>query len=196
MFYYCMDRPLYLIDVDDNIDGVSAIALVNNPAMRTQMLAFSEDKEVEIMLYDTDKQIIATPIINVDMKVSRFDKKTGEIYDIVFSKLAAEKIAYKYMADKRQNSWNIEHDKRNKTNAITLVESYIVDRSMGKGVPEQHSFVKDGSWYGFAKVNDPEIWADIKSGKYKGVSLEGVMYEVPYKEDIIDEIANLLNKIS
>ena len=53
------------------------------------------------------------------------------------------------------------------TEDVTIVESYIAPADLEiNGEP-----VKKGTWLVVMQANTPELWQDIKSGKYNGVSI-------------------------
>ena len=80
-----------------------------------------------------------------------------------------------------------------------MFESWLVDRSLGKMPMKGFEDVADGSWFGSFKVNNDQVWNEIKQGAYKGFSVEGLFGGrlVPMGErqilSKIDEIKKLLN---
>lgn len=77
-----------------------------------------------------------------------------------------EKIAYDFM-ENHQNI-DIEHDFKANEN-IKIVESYITKSSGVIG----NRIVKQGAWVMTVKVNDDEIWKNIKNGKLNAFSMGG-----------------------
>jgi hypothetical protein len=58
---------------------------------------------------------------------------------------------------------------------VYLIESFIIDSMRGIKAPEGFEDLPDGSWFISCKVDNEEIWNDyIKSGKFKGFSVEGL----------------------
>ena len=53
------------------------------------------------------------------------------------------------------------------TDAFSVVESYIapVDMQMGETI------IKAGSWLSVLQFTDDDIWSEVKSGNYTGVSI-------------------------
>lgn len=111
----------------------------------------------------------------------------GSPYYIVFTKDVVENLAQQ--AAKKSIRFNLEHSGEN-VNSIYIVESFISRPDLSslkfEGVPY-------GSWFVSLKIEDDQIWADVKSGKYKGFSIEcGV--NVEQELDPIDqEINKILN---
>ena len=58
---------------------------------------------------------------------------------------------------------------------VYLIESFIIDSMRGIKAPEGFEDLPDGSWFISCKVDNEAIWNDyIKSGKFKGFSVEGL----------------------
>jgi hypothetical protein len=58
--------------------------------------------------------------------------------------------------------------------------------------------VPDGSWFGSFYVENEEVWKSVKSGDYKGFSVEGMFeYDKPMsmEENTLKKIEKLLNEI-
>jgi hypothetical protein len=94
---------------------------------------------------------------------------------------------------------NIEHNK--KIDNVYMFESYIIDRSVGKNPMKSFEDLPDGSWFGSYKVDNEEVWNEVKSGTFKGFSIEGLFkYErttevINREEKLLSKIINILNKI-
>ena len=100
----------------------------------------------------------------------------------------AEKIIQKFFKDDLIKSVNIEHEDNNFVNDIYLVESYQIDRNKGID-PKEFSEIEDGSWVATYKVDNPEVWEEIKNKKnLKGFSVQG--YFQKNKESDLDNFIN------
>lgn len=53
-----------------------------------------------------------------------------------------------------------------------MLESYFIDHNRNIA-PNEFSNVPDGSWITSFKVNDLNLWSEIKEGKFKGFSIQG-----------------------
>lgn len=120
----------------------------------------------------------------------------GEPYYVYFSKDTIKKLSQKFMRDKLTDSTNIEHsNKKAKDTYVTeswLVSDEFVDKSSALGLN-----YPQGTWVITMKTDDPEVWKEIKEGKYEGFSVEGYFEEkvVFTKEDqILNGIKTLLNQ--
>lgn len=75
-------------------------------------------------------------------------------------------------------------DEDSPVQASRLVESIVFspEKIEALGLPE--GAVPNGWWAGW-KVDDPEVWADVKSGKYKSFSVHGSGVREPYAAEIV-----------
>ena len=122
----------------------------------------------------TDKQIISGPAMIPNQSIYRRGKD-GEEYNVVFSKETIQKIVERYFKNQYNSNFNIQHKKNMLAEGVYLIESFIIDSMRGIKAPEGFEDLPDGSWFISCKVDNEEIWNDyIKSGKFKGFSVEGL----------------------
>jgi hypothetical protein len=124
-----------------------------------------------------EKQMLIGPLMTPGKLISRVDEKTGEEYQVFFSKETIEKIAYKMMKDGLASSVNIEHDGAKRLDDVYLVETWLVkDPEKDKSSLYGFSSVP-GEWYGIYRVGNGRVWNEyVKTGKVKGFSVEGYFY--------------------
>ena len=192
--------PLYEITVDENEEAfVDAIAFVDKPAIESNFLAFSEQKELSFSLDNEKMELIGAAMIP-NLKIFRKDE-SGNGYEVFFSKDTIRKTAQIFFSKGFQGNLNISHSA---TPANSYVfQSYIVDNEKGINSPSSID-APDGSWVIGVKVQDEAVWNDIKSGKVKGFSVEGLFNLTPAKikqehskqdsEEL--ELLNLLKEIN
>jgi hypothetical protein len=122
----------------------------------------------------TDKQIISGPAMIPDQPIYR-RSKDGEEYNVVFTKSTIQKIVERYFKNQYNSNFNLQHKKNMLAEGVYLIESFIIDSMRGIKAPEGFEDLPDGSWFISCKVDNEEIWNDyIKSGKFKGFSVEGL----------------------
>lgn len=171
------------IDLDDEITGLTAISLVDKPAVEKDFLKFSSEK---LKFFDEDKHIITGVSLLADTPIYRYSSEIGEYY-VVFSKEVIKKIVEKYSREGKFNLVNLDHDDSRFVQNSILIESYIVDKERGI-CPIEFSDVPDGSWITTFKINDEQLWLDIKSEKYKGFSVQGMFdLDVQMKAEYINK---------
>jgi hypothetical protein len=80
-----------------------------------------------------------------------------------------------------------------------MFESFISDKVRGIQPMKGFEDVPDGSWFGSFKVDNPEVWAEIKAGNVRGFSVEG---QFNYKktgdkkiEQLWENVLEVLSKV-
>jgi hypothetical protein len=72
---------------------------------------------------------------------------------------------------------------------------FIIDSKLGVKTPEGFTPAKDGSWFGFVKVDNEQVWEKVKSGEIKGFSVEGYFNDhklIDAERNVYEEIKNKL----
>lgn len=184
-----MELPVYelMISEDLNDDAeVSFVALVDKPAIQRNWNAFKEN--IKFAISSEDKRIISGPVMLADTPIYRNDPVNGEYY-VVFTKDTIFKIAQKFFKKGYQSNVNLMHDSAQQVDGVTMFESFISDQDRGILPMKGFEDAPDGSWFGSFKVEDDKVWADIKEGKFKGFSVEGLFEynKVKTKESLMLE---------
>lgn len=176
-----MDLPIYKLMIDDSEDsGVTAIALVDKPAIELNWHTFKEQYRFKA---DQERRIISGALMVADLPIYRNDSQYGEHY-VMFTKDVIEKIVYKFAKQANHTSVNKMHQESLTADGVYLFESFIIDKERGILTPKGYEELPDGSWFGSMKVENDEIWNDfIKNGVYKGFSVEGYFKPQPLSED-------------
>ena len=186
--------PIVELFIDDNNDedGIYAISLVESPAIESDFVALSKHK-VEFKTLDEDKRIIVGLALIPDKKIYR--RKKDYEYNIVFSKETVRKASELYLSSLNVHNATLEHEKA--TDGVCVVESWIVE-DVEKDKTALHGIEAPlGSWAVVMKINNDDVWKDIKDKKYLGLSIEGIFSE-PKEEELSKELTEeeiLINKI-
>ena len=150
---------------------------------------------------EKDKQVLVGPAMVPDMEIYRKDDENPEGYFVKFSKETIAKIQEKFMREMRIGATNLNHDEE-KDGKSYVFESWIVEKPAAKDKANSvyNLNVPEGTWMIKMKVQDPQIWEEIKSGKYKGFSIEGnfidkkEMDEIERQKEAIESIMSILNE--
>lgn len=156
------------INPEDN-SFVSAVALVESPAIESDFIAFSKTAKQYFSANDEMKELLGAAMIP-DMPIYRNSEQTGE-YVATFSKATIRQIAQVFAQKGFFNNTNIEHTLIPAESYI--FQSYITDEAKGINAPKGID-VPDGSWIVGVKVLNDSVWQNIKSGHIKGFSVEGI----------------------
>lgn len=165
-----MELPVYKIkiDMDDDTTGLTAVSLVDYPAVEKDFLLF--DKQELLFKVDDDKQIISGIALLADTPIYRRNEH-GEFY-VVFEKDTIRQLVEKYSKQGLLNVVNLQHKADTFVKDVYMIESYLIDKQRGI-CPVEFQDVKDGSWYVSYYVEDKELWNEIKNGDiFNGFSVE------------------------
>lgn len=189
------DLPIFKMRInkdDTSNQEVDYIALVDNPAIEVNWMAFNKHYK---FVSDKERRIITGPLMIADMPIYRHGKipmtdEVGEYYT-VFDKQTVYDIAEKFFRNKLTDQFNIMHDGGQRTKGVYIIESILVDKSRGMDAPQAFKGINDGSWIVSVKVDNDEVWEDyVKTGTLKGFSVEGIFSVEP--EDVIDTIQAMI----
>lgn len=162
-------RIVELILGDDEMTGIEAISVVENPAIEEDFIALKSE-EIKLAEVDNEKRILMGALLVPNKPIYR--RKGEEEYYIYFSKETVEKASQLYLMNGNQSKATLEH--QHTINGLTLVESWLVEDEVHDKSRKYGLNVPVGTWMGAVKVNNDQIWNDfVKTGKVKGFSIEG-----------------------
>lgn len=193
-----MDRklPIYKLTINDSEEsGVSYVALVDDPAIQRNWFAFR--KQDFKFKADVERKIITGALMIADLPIYRNNASMGEFY-VVFDAPEIEKIVQKFFKQGNTSKVNMMHDANLKVDGVFMFESFIVDSTRGIKAPEGFVGISEGSWIGSFKVDNQEVWDNfIKTGEFKGYSVEGMFdyepQELSQEKEIIKTIEEIQN---
>ena len=162
-------RIVELILGDDELTGIEAISVVENPAIEEDFIAL-KNEEIKLAEVDKEKRILMGALLVPNKPIYR--RKGEEEYYIYFSRDTVEKASQLYLMNGNQSKATLEH--QHTINGLTLVESWLVEDEVHDKSRKYGLDVPVGTWMGAVKVNNEEIWNNyVKTGKVKGFSIEG-----------------------
>lgn len=162
--------PIFKMALPENEDeGIQFISIVDQPAIESNFVKFGTSIK---MSKDELKYNLTGAFLIPDFPIYRFDKQRGEYY-VIFTKEEIEKIATKFLKDKKTLAFNVMHEEGSHVDGV-LIESWFVaandkSKDMGFDFPE-------GTWAGTVHVEDINFWNEyIQTEKLKGFSIEGFL---------------------
>ena len=173
-----------ILDEDNEIAGVEAISVVENPAIEEDFIALA-DQEIKLAEVNKEKRILMGALLVPNKPIYR--RNGEEEYYVYFSKETILKTSQMYLMKGNQNNSTLEHQLP--LNGLSLVESWIVEDEVHDKSRKYGMEVPVGTWMGSVKVNNDEIWNDyVKTGKVKGFSIEGYFADkMPRPQESIEE---------
>jgi hypothetical protein len=189
-----MKRNLVELLIDEkqeDVNGVYAMSLVTKPAMESMFVAFSEQVEVKLAEVDSEKRIVLGAALIPNKKIYR--KMEDKEFDVFLSEETIEKAVHLFFKNGHQNDSTIQHQQ--KAEGQTIVESWIVqDPEKDKQSLYGFNYPK-GTWMVAMKVEDDDVWQQIKSGSLKGFSIEGNFTDKWYNMQEEEKYKNIYESI-
>jgi hypothetical protein len=160
-----------LVIEDENIDGIFAISLVQDPAIEADFVYFDKEK-VLFSSVDDEQRLVMGAILIPNKKILRIDGE-GKPYHVFFKPETIKKLSEMYLKNKYTDKATLEHNK--KINGVTLVESWIKESASKDKSALYNLNAPVGSWVGTFKIDNDDIWNNyVKTGDVKGFSIEGL----------------------
>jgi len=183
-----------IIDEKDEQSGIDAVSVVKSPAIEENFVALNKH-EVALKEVNEEKRLLMGAALIPNKQIYRHNGK--DEYYIYFSEKTVRKASELFLMRGNQNNATYEH--KQELNGMSVVESWIIEdektdksRIYGFDLPV-------GTWMISMKVNNEDVWKDVKEGKVKGFSIEGYFadkYEMSLEEkkkhEIIEQLKNLL----
>ena len=182
-----MDIIELFIDEEDEVSGIDAISVVENPAIEEDFIAL-KNQEFNLAEVDKEKRILMGAALVPNKPIFR---RSGENeYYIYFSRETVRKASELFFIRGNQSRSTLEHDIP--LNGLTVVESWIVESDQDKS-RQYNMNVPIGTWMVSMKVLNEDIWENyVKTGKVKGFSIEAYFtdkMERPQDKSVKDDLS-------
>ena len=177
-----------ILDENDELNGIEAISIVENPAIEEDFIALKDTKPLQLAEVDKEKKILMGALLIPNKPIYR--KNAEEEYYIYFSRKTVLQASQKYLKAGNQKNSTLEHQMN--IQGLTLVESWIKEDMVHDKSVKYGMDVPIGTWMGSVKVDNEDVWNDyVKTGLVKGFSIEGYFAdkaESPQEKGIKDEL--------
>jgi hypothetical protein len=191
-----VELPIIELTIEDISQGIDATALVENPAIQRNWMAFKEHKSYEFKTHNEDKRILAGALMVADFPMYR--NMNGKEFFVKFSSETIEQLADRMVLNNKLTAFNFEHDSKKELADMHIQQFFIINTELGVNTPIGFEELPNGSLFAFVKVNNEQVWNDyVKTGIVKGFSIEGnfATKEEFSEQQIINELEQI-NKIS
>ena len=185
-----------IIDEKDKLSGIDAVSVVRFPAIEENFIHLAKH-EVELKEVDAEKRILMGAALVPNKHIYRRDKKNEEYY-IYFSEETVRQASELFLMNSNQNNATYEHDK--KLEGMSVVESWIIEDSKQDKSAKYGFDLPKGTWMISMKVNNEQVWSDVKAGKVKGFSIEGYfadkleMSQMTEEDLLIEKIKQIIKE--
>ena len=174
-----MEYPVYYLELEDGQMkyGLQDIALVDDPAIKSMFVKFSNEEQLFKFAVQNDEQRIITGAVMIPDKLIYREENNKPFY-VVATKDTIFEAAQKWGKENRNNNIKLTHDAKDTTPDVFMFESFVTDENRVSSVKGFESLPL-GTWFITCKVLSEQVWNDIKSGVFNGFSLEALFKMQP-----------------
>src|SRR5210317_178838 len=163
-----MDIVELFIDEEDEISGIEAVSIVENPAIEEDFIAL-KNHEVKFAEVNKEKRILMGAALIPNKPIYRRSEENE--YYIYFSRDTVRKASELFFINGNQNKATLEH--QIDITGLSVVESWIIEGEQDKS-RHYDLDMPIGTWMVSMKVLNDDIWNNyVKTGRVKGFSIEG-----------------------
>jgi hypothetical protein len=189
-----------VIDETSEELAIDCISLVSAPAIEQDFVFFGKEKNnLTFAKVDEEKRMLISPALIPLKNIFRHDPQTSSDYYVYFSKETVRKASELYLKNNNHHKATQEHSER--VSGVLTVESWIIeDPKMDKSTLYGFSLPK-GTWMVSMRIDNDDLWKEIKSGSLRGLSIEGyfcnrmetMAEKTPTDADILIALNEILN---
>lgn len=164
-----MDIIELFIDENDDVSGIEAVSIVENPAIEEDFVAL-KNQEFKFAEVNKEKRILMGAALIPNKPIYR--RNEDNEYYIYFSRDTVRKASELFFIRGNHNKSTLEHQMP--LEGLVAVESWIVEDKEKDKSKVYGMDMPLGTWMLSMKVLNDEVWQNyVKTGKVKGFSIEG-----------------------
>ena len=164
-----MDIIELFIDENDDVSGIEAVSIVENPAIEEDFVAL-KTQEFKFAEVDKEKRILMGAALIPNKPIYR--RNEDNEYYIYFSRETVRKASELFFIRGNHNKSTLEHQMP--LEGLVAVESWIVENKEKDKSSHYGMDMPLGTWMLSMKVLNDDVWNNyVKTGKVKGFSIEG-----------------------
>tara|TARA_R100001440_G_scaffold70846_2_gene93527 strand:- start:6019 stop:7533 length:1515 start_codon:yes stop_codon:yes gene_type:complete len=182
-----------IIDEENEISGIEAISVVENPAIQEDFIALKEHKDVKLAEVDAEQRIIMGPALIPNKKIFRkgADDDDNDYY-IYFSEDTVRRASELFFIKSKHKNSTYEH--AFELTDMSVVESWLIEDPKKDKAAAYGFDLPKGTWMVSMKVLNDKVWKAVKDGEVKGFSIEGYFADgLERPKESIEEKINELN---
>ena len=175
--------PIFNIDVDDEGLGLFGLSFVDNPAIQVEMHCF-KNEPAKVYFASHEKREVVSPVILPDQLIYR--EANGIPYYMRASADTIKKMYEKYMLSGNWNNFTYQHEnidapmEERALDGVYLQRLWIIEDEKNDDAFTKYGFdnLPKGTMMMKCKVNNRQIWNEIKEGNLRGISLEAFFNKI------------------
>lgn len=170
--------PIFDISVDEEGMGLFGLSFVDNPAIQVELHAFKAEEAQKVFFASHEKREVVSPVMIPNQLIIR--EAMGIPYYMRASEETIRKMYEKYMLSGNWNNFTYMHENMDADisdrvkEGIYLQRLWIIEDEKNDDACTKYGFtdLPKGTLMMKCKVNNRQIWSEIKEGKLRGISLE------------------------
>ena len=161
--------------------GIFRMSIVENPAVKSQLVMFSGDVEL-LEFQDDERQVIYSMAMRPNTLIPRKDIN-GEPAMVFYSEETCDSLLENFFKNNSHNGATVNHDKKVRQD-MYIFEAWKVldperDKANALGIKVEKGDIMMGQ-----KIEDPEIWQKVKNKELTGLSFEAYLEPVLTQNEI------------
>jgi hypothetical protein len=157
---------------------IDRVSIVKGGAVEADRVFFAEEKDAPLFFANEEKRVIYSVAMRPNKMIFRSNVSSimgvVEPANVFYTPETVEKLQQYYFRNQNNSKTNINHEIEN-TEGVYPFESWIVqnvdvDKSKAIGLE-----TKVGDWVMGFKVDNPQVWNDVKAGNLDGLSIEAYL---------------------
>lgn len=179
-----------VIDENNEELAIDAISLVTEPAIEQDFVYFNKAKNnLTFAKVNEEKRLLVSPALIPNKQIFRFDADTNQEYYVYFTEKTVKQASEMYLKHNNNNSATLQHE--NKITGVHTVESWIIqDTEMDKSKLYGYDLPK-GTWMVSMRIENDNVWEQIKDGTLKGLSIEGYFVDKMEKMSKFEKVGDI-----
>lgn len=170
--------PIFDISVDEEGLGLFGLSFVDCPATMVEMHTFKAEEAQKVCFTSHEKREVVAPVMIPNQLIIR--ESMGMNYYMRASEETIRKMYEKYMLSGNWNNFTYMHENMDADmservkEGIYLQRLWIIEDEKNDDACTKYGFtdLPKGTLMMKCKVNNRQIWNEIKEGKLRGISLE------------------------
>ena len=168
--------PVYRATVDGEETGMVLVSLVEDPAVEVDFLAFGKQEPLQFSIQDEEQRMVLGVVMRPDYPIFRRLPNGFECY-VEYPAETIHKMAEKFFATMNVNNVDTDHSWE-LVDGVTMVQAFF--KNVEKGInPKGFEEMPDDTLFFQYHITNDEIWAGVKNGTWKGLSLSGTFMIEP-----------------
>lgn len=160
--------PIYDVDISDEDLGLTAVSLVEHPAIKTDFVYFKEDKTP--IYLDEEQHNIVGALLIPNQLIYRIGQN-GEQFYIRWTKESIEQAALKFVYEGMWDSVSLFHNGE-QIDGVDLLRLWITDSEEDEINTHFGFNLPIGSLCAMYHIENNDVWQMVKEGIVKGFSIE------------------------